>query len=422
MSRFARALAAILLALFAVPTSASAQGAPKVGHVFIIVLENEGYADTFGPKSPAAFLNALAKHGALLENYYGIGHYSLDNYLAMISGQAPNPVTQADCPTFIDFISTGAGGDGQALGQGCVFPSTVATIANQLDAKGLTWKGYMEDMGNLPDRERITCGHPQIGEQDNTHKAAAADQYASRHDPFVYFHKIIDDAVYCDAHVVNFRALAADLLDETTTPNYAFITPNLCHDGHDGGGKTPCADGTYPGGLISADKFLADIVPNILASPAFKHDGLLIITFDEADIDIDIEPGDTARTLKVTGDASACCGEPHGPNIKPELGARLCSGRHIARQRSRRCRPRRRQDRRGSDLAIHQTRHHLAGAVQSLFDASQHRGPFRPRPPRLRRTKGPEELRLGRLHATLKAPRQLLSVAPNLRRKNRARS
>ena len=174
----------------------------------------------------------------------------------------------------------------------------------------------MEDMGNLPDRERVTCGHPQIGEQDNTHKAAAADQYASRHDPFVYFHKIIDDAVYCDAHVVNSRALAADLLDETTTPNYAFITLNLCHDGHEGGGKTPCADGTYPGGLISADKFLADTVPNILASPAFQHDGLLIITFDEADIDI--EPGDAAGTLKVKGDASACCGEPHGPNIKPD--------------------------------------------------------------------------------------------------------
>jgi hypothetical protein len=103
--------------------------------------------------------------------------------------------------------------------------------------------------------------------------------------------------------VVNLSALADDLADETTTPNYIFITPNLCHDGHDGGeGGKKCVDG-QPGGLISADAFLADTVPQILGSPAFKHDGLLIVTFDEADSE--------------GGDASACCREPRGPNIKP---------------------------------------------------------------------------------------------------------
>ncbi len=301
---------AVMLALLSIPAfaashptkAAAAPAAPKPGHVFIIVLENEGYEVTFGAKSPAAYLKSLAQQGALLPNYYGIGHYSLDNYIAMVSGQAPNPITQADCQSFVNFTATGTNRDGQAIGSGCVYPAAIATIANQLEDKGLTWKAYMEDMGNDPHRESATCGHPDIGQPDGTQKAASGDQYASRHDPFVYFHSIIDPPT-CAAHVVNLAALAGDLADETTTPSYVFITPNLCHDGHDGGegGKT-CVDG-QAGGLISADAFLKDTVPQILSAPAFKHDGLLIVTFDEADSE--------------GGDASACCREPRGPNIKP---------------------------------------------------------------------------------------------------------
>jgi hypothetical protein len=275
--------------------AAAAHAAPKPGHVFIIVLENEGFDMTIGAESPATYLNGLKRQGALLRQYYGIGHNSLDNYIAMVSGQAPNPVTQEDCQSFVDFIASGTTPDGQAIGKGCVYPAQVSTIANQLEKRGLTWKGYMEDMGNEASRESATCGHPVIDQIDLTQKADKNDQYASRHDPFVYFHSIIDHAT-CAEHVVNFSKLAADLKSEATTPNYVFITPNLCHDGHD----NPCADKTA-GGLKPADKFLADNVPAILASPAFKHDGLLIITFDESDTE--------------TGDATHCCREPRGPNI-----------------------------------------------------------------------------------------------------------
>jgi hypothetical protein len=277
----------------------AAQTAPNIRHVFIIVLENEGYQITFGRKSPASFLKSLARQGALLQNYYGIGHNSLDNYIAMVSGQAPNPVTQSDCQSFVDFVSTGTARDGQAIGTGCVYPSNIFTVANQLENKGLTWKGYMEDMGNHPSRESATCGHPKIGDKDNTQAAKIGDQYATRHNPFVYFHSIIDSAS-CATNVVNLSALATDLTKIETTPNYVFITPNLCHDGHD----EKCVDGE-PGGLIAADKFLMGIVPQILASPAYKQDGLLIVTFDEAD------------TGPKHHNAAACCHEPRGPNIKP---------------------------------------------------------------------------------------------------------
>ncbi len=303
------------LLLWTAPFARAADAPAKPGHVFIIVLENEGYHITFGENSPAKYLKSLVKQGAVLPNYYGIGHFSLDNYLAMISGQAPNPVTQSDCPKFAEFVQTGTGADGQAIGQGCVYPAGILTIANQLEAKGLSWKGYMEDMGNIPAREAATCGHPAIGAEDMTHKAVVGDQYATRHDPFVYFHAVLDTPS-CAARVVSLPALKDDLKSIDTTPNYAFITPNLCHDGHDGGEDgRKCVDG-QPGGLVSADAFLAEIVPQILASPAYLQDGLLIVTFDEADIEAKFDKATNKMKLEV-GDASACCNEQPGPNIVP---------------------------------------------------------------------------------------------------------
>jgi hypothetical protein len=309
-----------LVLLFLLPVAAGAAAPvplPKIGHVFVIVLENEGYEHTFGKHSPAPYLSkTLVGQGALLTQYFGIGHFSLDNYLAMISGQAPNPVTQADCQSFIEFTATGMGADGQALGSGCVYPASVPTLADQLQGAGLGWKGYMEDMGNDPKREAATCGHAPIGAPDPTQRAEIGDQYAARHNPFVYFHSIIDKPV-CASNVVNLAALPGDLAAVATTPNYAFITPNLCNDGHDGGkpGKT-CVDKTSPGGLVSADAFLAKWVPQILDSPAFKQDGLLIVTFDESDVDV-VKPNDPKEKAELSADAAACCAEPMGPNIGP---------------------------------------------------------------------------------------------------------
>lgn len=273
-------------------------------HIFVIVLENEGFETTFGAARggaiPDPYFRRLADQGVFFAHYYGIGHHSLDNYIAMVSGQGPNSVTQGDCPKFIDFEMTGVARFGQAVGQGCVYPVSIATLANQLAARGLRWRGYMEDMGNDTAREAAVCGHPPVGAPDNTQRATSRDQYASRHDPFVYFHAIIDKPD-CAKNVVNLSALPGDLAAEARTPNFVFITPNLCNDGHDGGPGRPCANGDT-GGLVSADRFLAAWVPQILASPAFKKDGLLAITFDEADTD----------------DATACCGEEHGPNIRPD--------------------------------------------------------------------------------------------------------
>jgi len=269
--------------------------APPVRHVFVVNLENESEAVTFGATSPATYLNGtLLPKGQLLDNYYGIAHNSLPNYIAQISGQGPNPQTQGDCQVFTDFVQTAKVAPKQAVGSGCVFPAAVPTVATQLTARHFTWKGYMEDMATSTTQP--TCRHPAIGSVDDTQTARVGDQYAARHDPFVYFHSIIDSPA-CAQRVVDLSQLPRDLRKVATTPNLSYLTPNLCNDGHD----APCVDGR-PGGLVSADAWLKVWIPQILASPAFQQDGLLIVTFDEAELE-----GSNA-------DSSACCGEGPGPN------------------------------------------------------------------------------------------------------------
>jgi hypothetical protein len=150
----------------------------------------------------------------------------------------------------------------------------------------------MEDMGADPVRDNgTTCAHPAIGTPDRTQQASPDDQYATRHNPFVYFHSIIDRPA-CAQRDVPLGQLEGDLASATTTPNLSFIVPDLCHDGHD----ATCADGSA-GGLPAADAFLREWVPRITSSPAYQQDGLVVITFDEAE-----------------DDSTACCGEKPGPN------------------------------------------------------------------------------------------------------------
>jgi phosphatidylinositol-3-phosphatase len=288
---------------------------PPIRHVFLIVLENKSFSEAFGPHGAAPYLaRTLPAEGALLRNYYAVGHWSLDNYIALVSGQAPNPATQRDCEQATEFQPSRPGLDrqGELPGVGCVFPTSVKTVADQLEKAGLTWKGYMEDLDVDPARDRpATCSLARIGRIDATERASGDDEYASKHDPFVYFHSILDHPRRCAAHVVNLNALTTDLRHIATTPNYSFITPDLCHDGHD----PRCTNGK-PGGLEGINGFLAKWVPRITRSPAFRRDGLLVITFDESDG----SPPDGF---------DACCGEKPLPGATEAPGFRGPGGGRI---------------------------------------------------------------------------------------------
>ena len=277
---------------------------PPVKHVFVINIENKGYGATWGDASAAPYLaKTLRAKGVLLSSYYATAHNSQPNYVAQISGQGPNPQMQSDCQNFSDFQSAAPEQfPGQAVGEGCVFPKSVASLPKQLSHVHLRWRGYLQQM-------RSTCQHPTVGTADPTQHATAKRNYAVRHNPFVYFHGIIDNRKYCKRHVVQLTRLPKNLEHVRTTPNLVYITPDLCRDGHD----APCANGA-PGGLKSVDVFMKKWVPRILRSPAFKKNGMLVITADESDSPFT--------------DSTACCGEGAGPN-SPQPGIIGMGGGHI---------------------------------------------------------------------------------------------
>ncbi len=295
---------------------------PPIKHVWLIILENKSYDAAFTGLNDNTYLwKTLPRQGALLTNYYGTGHYSLDNYLAMVSGQAPQPDTQADCPTYSDFAATvdrrgtvrtnvdrgqavsKAGPNAPVGKNGCVYPAAVPTLFNQFDRAGITWKGYAQDLRATRGREDGPCGAPSASPTThpvtNPGGATPADQYVPKHFPFPWFHSLIDSRADCSArHIANLFSVANglyhDLQKVSTTPQFTWITPDNCSDAHDAvcagnnlsggfsGPDTPRAPKNHTGGLYASDLFLQHVIPQIERSPAFKQDGLIEIAFDEA--------------------------------------------------------------------------------------------------------------------------------------------
>ncbi|MCW3027284.1 MAG: phosphoesterase [Solirubrobacterales bacterium] len=280
------------------PAAPTVPAETKIKHVFVITLTSPGYEQTWGPTSPAHYLTTqLRPRGTLLSSYYGIAHLDLPNYIAMISGQPPNAQTAADCTNYAEFIAPKPDAAGRLEAPGCVYPVTVLTLGDQLTSTRRQWRAYAEDLAAGP-KPVQSCRHPSSNQADETQHSRPRDGYAARHNPFVYFHSLLDLGD-CASNDLPLTALAADLATPTKTPNYAFIAPNLCHDGS----EAPCTDGS-PGGLQAADAFLAEWVPKILASPAYQRDGLLVITFSDAP----------------ASDTSGCCGATATPGGTPAAG------------------------------------------------------------------------------------------------------
>ena len=359
-------------------------GLRVVRHVWVIELENQGYAQSFGTPSADPYLaQTLPRMGALLENYYAIGHSSADNYIAEVSGQAPNIATQSDCPVWTPFPGAAVAGPyHQVLGEGCVYPAAVPTLGNQLSAAGRSWAAYLQDMGNDPARDHTVatargpaCGHPATWAVDHTQNADQGDQYAARHDGFTFFTSVTASQAFCAAHILSFRPLPSGLAQASTTPAFSFIAPDLCNDGHD----SPCVTGA-PGGLAQADAFLARWVPTIMAAPAYRDGGLIVITFDEG------------------SDAAACCGET--PGISPSHPNVPLPGKPT--------RPR--PHRRGPAVPADPAGHRQHRGLQPLLAAALDRGHLRPAAPRRRGHAAGQVLRPGHIRLMKGRPAHRLCI------------
>jgi hypothetical protein len=318
---------------------------PRIGHVWTIMLENKSYEATFTGLNQNDYLwKTLPGMGLLLRQYYGTGHFSLDNYVSAVSGQAPAPDLQADCPQYKDVAPGTPAPDGQVrAATGCVYPAYTQTLFNQLDAARVPWKVYQQDMGKAAGREDpYRCGIPGdpagAGVPDPG-TATPTDQYVAKHNPAAWFHSLIDHPEDCrkvtpldglvaaPGHPAE-PGLAQDLAAEAGTPRFSWITPDNCSDAHDAtcvGDNLTGDPNNHQGGLFAADVFLKKYVPMIMSSPAFQRDGLIQILFDEgfppykmygnsiADYTANADPSlndphDTAQSIV------ACCNELPGPN------------------------------------------------------------------------------------------------------------
>ena len=272
---------------------------PPVKHVFMIVLSDQGYNQSFGPHSAGPYLaRTLRKQGELLPNYYAVTAGSLANEVALVSGQGPTPQTAIDCPAYANLSPGTVGKQGQVSGGGCVYPTRTSTLADQLVAQGQTWKSYVEGIGGGPVGEPTTCRHPAIGAGDADWLPRAGDAYVTWRNPFVYFHAVTD-ATTCAQNDVGLEQLATDIKSPSRAPTLSYIVPSPCDDGSD----TPCATGS-PSGLAASDTFLRSVIPEIEHSAAYKAGGLIAITFDQA------------PQSGLHADPSACCNNPTAyPNL-----------------------------------------------------------------------------------------------------------
>jgi phospholipase C len=207
-------------------------GKGGIRHVVVIVLENKAASEILGA-SEAGYFNQLAAQYALATNYQAIMHPSLPNYLALTSGT--NAGITSDCNP-----------------RSCT--ADVRSIADEITQSGRTWKMYAETMPG-------PCVARDYG------------AYAVKHNPFVYYPSVTGDKTSCAAHVVPFDRLEQDLQSASSLPDYAFISPNMCHDTH----NCPISTG---------DDWLSRQVPRILGSPAFTtQNSLLVVTWDEGSDD-----------------------------------------------------------------------------------------------------------------------------------------
>jgi len=260
----------------------------------MIVLTDHGYSQTFG--STDRYLSTtLPRQGKLIDYYYAVAGGPLANEIALLSGQGPTKDTVADCPRFANIVPGGKGTEGQVIGNGCVYPARTKTLAGQLTAAHYTGKAYVQGIGTPGQPQG--CAHPALGSSGKYQTPSARHPYVAWRNPFVYFHSLID-AKACRSDDVGLGQLAKDLKTESATPNLAYIVADPCDDGSD----QPCAPHAEAG-LGPADRFLRSVVPEIQRSPAFKANGLIAITFDQAP-----QTGPHA-------DPSACCDNPTYPNV-----------------------------------------------------------------------------------------------------------
>ena len=211
--------------------------------VFLIMMENHNWSDIKNNPSAPFINNTLLPMASYAEQYFNPpgSHPSEPNYLWLEAGTNFGIYNDAD-----PYAN---------------HQSTTQHLVTLLNNAHISWKSYQESISGT--------GCPLIGD----------GLYAPKHDPMVFFNDVTNtnnpNASYCIAHIRPYTELATDL-QRNSHARYNFITPNLCDDMHDT--CAPLNDSVKQG-----DSWLAQNIPMILNSQAYKNGGIVFITWDEGE-------------------------------------------------------------------------------------------------------------------------------------------
>lgn len=302
-------------------------GGAAFQHVFLIMMENHGTDEIIGNTADAPYINSLLASGGLATNYYGVTHPSLPNYLAMLSGDYQGIFDDCKAGMAVtcapeEFVP-GSGDNTADAGLTDAQAATAATtphlftgshLVDQLEAKSLTWKAYMQGIPSAGD----TSEYAPV-DMNDAGMPVPRKLYAQKHNPFMYFANIRSNAARMQL-IVPFTQFATDIGSAATTPTFVWISPDQCHDMH---GVSPTnanapsvnlpscgypASGLDHGAIKLGDDFLKDTIQKIQASPAWQQNSAIAIVWDEDDY----------------AGYAGCCGSPTG--IGPDGGPTVLGG------------------------------------------------------------------------------------------------
>ncbi len=271
-------LASVLAAApFPAGATAADRAVPAYDHVFVIMEENKSYEQIMDPKAAPNISRLAAIYGKATQ-FYAEVHPSEANYMALVGGDTfgihdddafyckPGPSKDPFCSG-----STEAGYVDHTI--------HLPHIGAQLEAKGLDWKGYYE---NLPASGSLAV---TAGDLKATNGLQTAALYASKHSGFINFASVQTDA-HRAHHIVDFERLAADI-SANRLPAFALIVPNQCNEMHGlhGDGVPSDCDGSIdlPGLIRRGDAEVGRLVAALQRTKAWnsKQNVAILIGFDE---------------------------------------------------------------------------------------------------------------------------------------------
>src|SRR5215472_865812 len=186
-------------------------GIKRFNHIVEIIMENTSYPTIIGnPLAPN--INALASKYGLAMNYFGVTHPSEPNYVANIGGSffGIQDDNQFYCTPAL------ATTDPNCAGTTVNHTVSAQSLADQLTAAGMTWKGYFQSLPPTPPAGQLVMTGPGAnGPYTFKWPSSAVALYADKHNPFVNFSGTQGDV----ANMVPDTQLFADLADNAL-PNY----------------------------------------------------------------------------------------------------------------------------------------------------------------------------------------------------------